>query len=245
MLGRRLMVAKRPPTPRLPLVPAASSAAPVNSSGASSGSNGASTSVNALHPDLFPPQFGESDVMVNLLTSALGSTVKSKKKFDDVPSFIELLSKGRAHAMEQDGIELPADSHTAAWTRYEQHLWKLMTSMGVEATDWYHRQLFAAISQGQHDLTSRDGGYDPALMRELDSRYGRLKLDVLKSSKASSAGSFRAKGGKTTRSSSGGGSSGSSKSTSSSGKPFTGEPCKHHGAGARHTTADCKNPPTK
>jgi len=198
------------------------------------GSAGAS-SASVLHPDLFSPQFGETDSVVNLLSKSLSAGVKSKKKFTDRKQLHELLIKGRESAIEADGLtDVLAGSSTQAWWNYELFLHQQVFEKGIEAADWYHRELFALIRAGRHDLV-RDGAQCMELMREFDRQWSWLSDNHLSSRKA---GSFRTK---SSSSSSNNNGSGGNKSAKKHAAAFTGEPCKYHGAEARHTTSECKN----
>ncbi len=196
-------------------------------------------SSSALHPFLFSPTYDESEPLVSLLSKSLSAGVKSKKKFSDKKQLMDLLAKGREHAIDADGLtQRLANSNTAAWLEYESYLWQLLIEKGWEAADWYHRQLFERIHLGRHDLV-RDGPVSNELIRELDRQYSWLSESQLASRKPTSSSSdrFRSK----TSSSTGSSGSGSSKQTKQL-APFAGVPCKHHGANARHTTAECKDP---
>jgi hypothetical protein len=201
-----------------------------------------SAASSALHPDLFSPRYDEAESVVSLLSKSLSAGVKSKKKFSDKKQLLDLLAKGREHAIDADGLtEVLASSNTAAWLEYETYLWQLLVEKGWEAADWYHRALFERINLGRHDLI-RDGPVNSELIRDLDRQYSWLAESQLQSRKPTSSSSdrFRAKNNS-------GGGSGSGSNSGSSGKTakqsaFTGVPCKHHGASARHTTAECRDP---
>jgi hypothetical protein len=192
----------------------------------------AASSSTALHPDLFAPKYDEADSVVSLLSKSLSAGVKSKKKFSDKKQLIDLLAKGRDHAIATDGLSQSfVNSSTYAWWQYETYVWQLLIEKGWEAADWYHRQLFERISIGRHDLI-KDGPVNGELIRELDRQFMWLNESLLASKKPSSSSSsdrFRSK------------KSGSNNASaqSKSKQPFTGVPCKFHGPESRHTTADC------
>lgn len=194
-----------------------------------------------LHPDLFSPMYDEAESVVSLLSKSLSAGVKSKKKFTNKNELIDMLQKGREHAIAADGLtEVMAQSGTKAWIEYETYMWQLSIENGWEAADWYHRELFKRIALKQHDLI-RDGPKNQDLLRELDHRYTWLLESQLTSRRhgASSTGDrFRTKN---TGGNKGGGGGGYSKSAKQS-STFSGQPCKYHGPNARHTTAECKDP---
>lgn len=202
----------------------------------------ASTSPSALHPDLFSPLYDETESVVSLLSKSLGATAKSKKKFTDKKQLQDMLGKGREHAIAADGLtERLAGTHTSAWWVYESYLYKLLIEKGFEAADWYHRQLFERISLGQHSLVD-DGPINAELLRDLDRLYTWLSESQLASRKPASASGDRFRANKSGGGGGGGSSSGSSYKAAKQQAAFTGVPCKHHGANARHTTAECKDP---
>lgn len=198
-----------------------------------------------LHPDLFAPAYDETEPIITLLGKSLSAGVKSRKKFADRAQLNELLMKGRQSALDADGLDEVQwfRSHTHAWLLYESYSYRLVMEKGWEAADWYHRKLFEKIQLGHHDLAD-DGPVDSELLRELDRQWSWLSESQLASRKMTSSSSssqdrFRAK-------SSGSGGASSNNNAHKHAKqptPFTGVPCKHHGAQARHTTAECKAPP--
>ena len=108
--------------------------------------------------------------------------------------------------------------------QYERHVTRILQDKGLDAASKYHFDLFAKIRVGEHDLYVH-GYYNAQVMRDVDEAHPTRPY-----------ASRRGGGGSTSK--------GGASSSRSSNK-FTGEPCKHHGQHAKHTTSECNDPSLK
>lgn len=172
-----------------------------------------------FHPDLFRTDtMGRPDV-IRMLGTALSSASKTTTKFKSIDQMYEVFH-AQVQLIRSEGTDVP--HRLTQWMRYERHVLKLVMDKGLEAASKYHFDLFSRVRAGEHDLWL-DGYYNPQVMRDVDVAYPSK--------------SFQGSKGKDSRPSSNYKSGGSNK--------FSGEPCKHHGPNAKHTTSECKDPELK
>lgn len=191
-----------------------------NTSKVRMGQQGLGKLAGGFHPDLFRTDTYDRPDVIKVLGSALSSASKTTAKFKNIDHMIEMFAAQvqTVAADPDDGVK-----RLLQWIRYERHIFKLYIDKGLDAASKYHFDLFSRVRAGEHDLWS-EGYYNAQVMRDVDVTYPNTRS------------SFRGEGSKKARS------GGSSKS---SGAKFTGEPCKHHGPHAKHTTSECKDPDAK
>jgi len=182
----------------------------------------AGSATACFHPDLFRTDTLDRPDALRVLATALSSANKSNTKFRTNEQMFDMF-RAQAALIQRDGVDTV--NRLTKWMQYERHVVRLLQDKGLDAASKYHFDLFAQMRNGDHDLWAQ-GYYNAQVMRDVDEAYPTVSRGYA----SKRAGGGAAKGGASNHRSSG---------------KFTGEPCKHHGQHAKHTTSECKDPDLK